>query len=109
MKLDLAVAHTKGQSVKESTKKNLLCQLNAYEKFCDRYLLEYFPCDNRQLCRFGQHLSSTSESPEAVGNYLSGVRTCLALMGLEEPDVNDRQMKIFKKLKKFIKILVTPL
>ena len=95
MKLDLAVAHTKGQSVKESTKRNLLCQLNAYEKFCDRYLLEYFPCDNRQLCRFGQYLSSTFDSPEAVGNYLSGVHTCLALMGLEVPDVNDRQMKMF--------------
>ena len=70
MKLDLAVAATKSQSVKQSTKKNLLCQLSGYEKFCDRYLLEYFPCDNIQLCRFGQHLSATFESPESVGNYL---------------------------------------
>ena len=57
--------------------------------------MEYFPCNNRQLCRFGQHLSSTFESPEAVGNYLSGVRTCLALLGLQVPDVNDKQMKMF--------------
>ena len=95
IKLDMAVTHTKGQSIKESTKKNLLCQMSTYEKFCDRYLLEYFPCDNRQLCRFRQHLSATFESPESVGNYLSGVRTCLALMGLEVPDTNDRQMKMF--------------
>ena len=95
MKLDLAVAATKGQSIKDSTKKNILCQLSAYEKFCDRYLLEYFPCDNRQLCRFGQHLSESFESPESVGNYLSGVRTCLALLGLEVPDTSDRQMKMF--------------
>ena len=95
MLLDLAVANTKGHSIKESTKKNLLTQLTAYEKFCDRYLLEYFPCDNKQLCRFGQHLSTTFESPEAVGNYLSGIRTCLALLGLEIPDVADRQMKMF--------------
>ena len=89
LKLDLEVAATKGHSLKDSTKKNLLTQLTAYEKFCDRYLLEYFPCDNKQLCRFRQHLSSTFESPDAVGNYLSGIRTCLALLGLEVPDVND--------------------
>ena len=95
LQLDLAVAATKGQSLKESTKKNLLCQLAAYEKFCDRYLLKYFPCTNQQLCRFGQHLSTSFESPEAVGNYISGIRTCLALLGLEVPDVADRQMKMF--------------
>ena len=95
IQLDLAVANTKGHLIKESTKKNLLSQLAAYEKFCNRYMLEYFPCDNKQLCRFGQHLSQTFESPEAVCNYLSGIRTCLALMGLELPDVNDRQLKMF--------------
>ena len=42
-----------------------------------------------------QHLSSTFESPEAVGNYLSSISTCLALLGLEVPDVTDRQMKMF--------------
>ena len=94
IQLDLAVANTKGHSIKESTK-NLLSQLAAYEKFCDRYMLEYFPCNNKQLCRFGQHLSQTFESPEAVCNYLSGIRTCLALIGLELPDINDRQMKMF--------------
>ena len=95
MKLDIQVAATKGHSIKESTKKNLLCQLTAYEKFCDRYLLEYFPCNNKQLCRFGQHLSASFELLEAVCNYLSGVRTCLALMGLEVLDTTDRQMKMF--------------
>ena len=95
MKLDMAIANTKGLSIKESTKKNLLTQLGAYEKFCHKYWLEYFPCDNTQLCRFGQHLSETFQSPESVTNYLSGIRTCLALMGLQIPDVNDRQMKMF--------------
>ena len=94
MRLDLAVADTKGHSIKESTKKNLLTQIS-YQKFCDRYLLDYFPCNNTQLCRFGQHLSTTFESPDSVGNYLSGIRTCLALIGLEVPDTNDRQMKMF--------------
>ena len=93
--LDLEVAATKGQAIKESTRKNLQSILTAYEKFCDRYLIEYFPCDNTQLCRFGQHLSRTFQSPDAVGNYLSGVRTCLALLGLEVPDVNDKQIKMF--------------
>ena len=95
LKLDLGVAATKSQSVKESTKKNLLCHLGAYERFCDRYLLEYFPCDNTQLCRFGQHLSATHTSPESVNNYISGIRTCLALLGFETPDTNDRQMRMF--------------
>ena len=95
MKLDLAVANTKGHSVKESTKKNLQTQLSAYEKFCEKYWLPYFPCDNTQLCRFGQHLSETFSSAEAVGNYLSGIRTCLALLGLQVPDINDKQMKMF--------------
>ena len=44
--LDLQVADTKGQSVKDSTKKNLTTHLSAYQKFCDRYLIPYFPCDN---------------------------------------------------------------
>ena len=93
--MDKAVAKTKGQSIKESTRKNLICILGAYEKFCDTYMIVYFPCDNKQLCRFGQHLSKTFKSPEAVANYQSGVRTCLALLGLEVPDTNDRQMKMF--------------
>ena len=91
----MQVVATKGEAVKESTKKNLLTQLNSYQKFCDRYMLQYFPCDNRQLCRFGQHLKSTFESPDAVGNYLSGIHTMLALLGLEIPDVKDRQMQMF--------------
>ena len=93
--LDIAVAETKSHSVKESTKKNLLTHLTAYQKFCDRYLINYFPCDNKQLCRFGQHLSDSFESPDAVGNYISGIRTCLAMLGVTVPDVNDRQMKMF--------------
>ena len=93
--LDIEIAETKGQALKESTKKNLLCHLSAYEKFCNRYLLLFFPCDNQQLCRFGQHLSQTFQSPEAVGNYISGIRTCLALLGLEVPSVQDRQMQMF--------------
>ena len=93
--LDIEVALTKGHSVKESTKKNLLTHLGSYQKFCDRFLLHYFPCDNQQLCRFGQHLSRTFESPDAVGNYLSGIRTILALLGLQIPDVKERQMQMF--------------
>ena len=93
--LDLEVARTKGQSIKESTKKNIICCLGAYEKFCEHYNLPYFPCDNRQLGRFGQHLSRTFESPNAVSNYQSAIRTCLALLGLPIPDVKDRQMQRF--------------
>ena len=95
MVLDAAVADTKTHSIKESTRKNLLSHITSYEKFCDRYMLQYFPCDNTQLCRFGQHLSATFSSPESVGNYLSGIRTCLALLGFEIPDTNDRQIKMF--------------
>ena len=93
--LDAAVADTKSHSIKESTKKNLLCQLSSYEKFCNRYMIQYFPCDNTQLCRFGQHLSATFSSPDSVGNYLSGIQTCLVLLGKQIPDTNDRQMKMF--------------
>ena len=95
MLLDIQVAQTKGEALKESTKKNLLTHLKAYEKFCNRYLLQYFPCDTQQLCRFGQHLSSTFQSPDAVGNYISGIRTCLALLGLEVPPAQDKQMQMF--------------
>ena len=95
MILDAAVAETKGHSIKQSTKKNLLTHINSYEKFCNRYDLGYFPCDNMQLCRFGQHLSTTFSSPDSVSNYLSGIRTYLALLREQVPDVNDRQMKMF--------------
>ena len=93
--LDLGVASTKGQSVRESTKKNLLSHLSAYQKFCDRYKLPYLPCTNQQLCRFGQHLKLTHTSPDSIGNYLSGMRTILALSGRQVPDVKDRQMQMF--------------
>ena len=58
-------------------------------------MLQYFPCDSRQLHRFEQHLSETFESPESVGNYLSGIRTCMALLGLQVPDSAEKQMKMF--------------
>ena len=47
--LDTAVAETKNHSVKESTKKNLLTHLAAYQKFCNRYLLNYFPCNQHTI------------------------------------------------------------
>ena len=93
--LDLQVTATKSHSCRASTKKNLLTQLGTYQKFCDRYLLSYIPCDNRQLCRFGQHLSQSFSSPDAVGNYLSGIHTILILSAIELPDVRDRQMQMF--------------
>ena len=89
------MAETKGEALRESTRRHLLSQLSAYQKFCDRFMLDYFPCDNIQLCRFGQHLCRTFESPDAVGNYLSGMHTMLALIGHEVPDVKDRQMQMF--------------
>ena len=95
MILDLEVADTKGQALKECTKKNLLCHLKAYEQFCRTYMVDIFPCDNKQLCRFGQHLSHTFESPDAIGNYISGMRTCLALLGQEIPSAQDKQMQMF--------------
>ena len=35
------------------------------------------------------------DSPDSIGNYLSGIRTILALSGLDIPDVKDRQMQMF--------------
>ena len=58
-------------------------------------MLPYFLIDNIQLCRFGQHLSKKFESAESVGNYLSGMRTIMALIGMNIPDVKDRQMQMF--------------
>ena len=81
--MDLEVATTKGQAVKESTKKNLLTYLNSYQQFCNKYQLPYFPTDNIQLCRFGQHLARTFQSSDAVGNYQCDIRTCQALLGFE--------------------------
>ena len=93
--LDAEVAATKGQAVKESTKRNLLTYLNSYQKFCDRYNLSYFPIDNNQLCRYGQYLARTFKSADAVGNYQSGVRTCQALLGFEIPSTQEKQMQLF--------------
>ena len=95
--LDCEVAHTKAESLKDSTKKNLLTYLKAYSLFCDRFGFDLFPCDNKQLCRFVQYLARTFTSAEAVGNYQSGVRTCHALLGLEIPDPKDKQMQMFSQ------------
>ena len=95
--LDIQVAHTKGEAIKDSTKRNMLTQLSAYQKFCDLYQLQYFPADNKQICRFGQHLASRFKSPEAVGNYLSAVRTFMALLGLPIPDPTEKEMRMFNQ------------
>ena len=89
------MAYTKGQALEDSTKRNLLCQLSAYEKFCDIFRLPYFPVDNKQICRFGQFLARTFQSPDAVGNYQLGVRKLSALLGLVPPNPNEKEMKMF--------------
>ena len=93
--LDTHVAHTKSQSVKDPTKKNLMTQLTAYQRFCDKYNLQYFPADNKQICRFGQHLASTFRSPDSIGNYLSAVRTFMALLGMPIPSPAEKEMQMF--------------
>ena len=76
-------------------KRNILTQLNTYQRFCDRYRLGYFPADNRQLCRFAQSLALSFESPESVGNYQSGICTCHAILGIEPPDIKEKQNQWF--------------
>ena len=93
--LDAEVSNTRSHSLKESTRKNLLVQLNAYEKFCDHFMLPYFPVDNTQICRFGQFLARTFQSPDAVGNYQSAIRTFSALLGLHIPSAQDKEMQMF--------------
>ena len=97
--LDELVAHTKSLAVKESTKKGYLTHLTAYTEFCQRFELQYFPCDNLQLCRFGQFLVKYRglKSPDAVGNYISGIRTCMAIIGLPIPDPLEKQMQLFNQ------------
>ena len=89
------MAATKGQAVKGSTNKNLLTYLKSYQNFCDEYQLPYFPMDNRQLCRFGQHLARTFQSSDTVGNYQSGIRTCQVILGYEVPSPQEKQMQLF--------------
>ena len=93
--LDARVAYTKGESLKNSIKKNLLVQLNSYEKFCNHFRLPYFPADNKQINRFGQFLARTFKSPDTVGNYQSAVRTFLALLGLPIPNSQDKEAQMF--------------
>ena len=93
--LDAEVAYTKGESLRPSTKKNLLSQLTAYQEFCDLYFVKYFPADNNQICRFGQHLAHTFSSPEALGNYQSAVRTFMALLGYPISDPQEKEMRMF--------------
>ena len=89
------MANTKAQSIKDSTKKNLLVHLNSYKIFCDRFRFDLFPCDNLQLCQYGQYLARTFKSADGVGNYQSGIRTCHALLGLPVPDPSEKQMQMF--------------
>ena len=93
--LDAQVAHTKGESLKQSTKRNLLTQLTSYQRFCNKYQLTYFPADNKQICRYGQYLAKTFQSPEAVGNYMSAVRTFMALMGMKIPSPAEKEVQMF--------------
>ena len=40
-------------------------------------------------------MSREFKSPDSVGNYLSGMRTMLALVGMEVPDTKNKQMHMF--------------
>ena len=95
MILDAEVAFTRGQALKDSTKKNLICQLGSYQEYCDKFGTPYFPADNKQIYRFGQHLARTFHSPDAVGNYQSAVRTFLALLGMPIPSPQEKEMQMF--------------
>ena len=97
--LDEMVSQTKAMAVKESTRKGYTTHFTAYTEFCHRFDLQYFPCDNLQLCRFGQYLVKYKQfkSPESVGNYMSGIRTGMALMGWPIPDPLEKQMQLFNQ------------
>ena len=97
--LDELVAKTKAMAVKDSTKKGYLTHFTAYQEFCDKFGHNYFPCDNLQLCRFGQYLVKYRElkSADSVGNYISGIRTCMALIGFQVPDPLEKQMQLFSQ------------
>ena len=97
--LDELVQQTKKLAVKESTRKGYITHITAYIEFCDRFGLQYFPCDNLQLCRFGQYLVKYRglKSADSIGNYISGIRTCIALVGLTVPDTLDKQMQLFNQ------------
>ena len=97
IELDELVTKTKSLAVKDSTKKGYLTHLTAYIEFCDRFSFNYFPCDNLQLCRFGQYLVKYRglKSADSVGNYMSGIRTCIAMLGLAIPDPLEKQMQLF--------------
>ena len=97
--LDARGSATRGNAIKQSTKHNILTHINSYEEFCRRYALNFFLADNRQLCRFGQHLISNKQfrSADLVGNYLSGIRTCHAILGFTTPDVQEKNMQWFSQ------------
>ena len=52
-----------------------------------------------QLCRFGQYLVKYRQlkSPDSVGNYISGVRTAMAMAGYQVPDSLEKQMQLFNQ------------
>ena len=95
--LDAQVAQTKAQAIKHSTKRNILAHITAYQQFCEIYNLQMFPADNKQICRFGQYLMSVRKfkSPDSIGNYQSGVRTCHAILGFKTPNTQDKEMQWF--------------
>ena len=97
--LDELVANTKQLAVKESTKKGYITHITAYIEFCDRFGLPQLPCDNLQLCRFAQYLVKyrNMKSSDSIGNYVSGIRTSMAIMGLPVPDPLEKQMQLFNQ------------
>ena len=95
--IDILVAKTKGCGITKGRKANLLTHLQSYKKFCDRYRVPYFPADVVQMCRFGQYLALTFESPHSVDNYQSGIRTCHTILGLKPPPSNDKDAQWFRQ------------
>lgn len=79
----LHISTSKGYQ--DSTKRNLVSQINRYLQFCIQFGLMPFPADAIQMRRYAQFLSESVKAIATVQNYMSAVRTYHYLVGANPP------------------------
>lgn len=80
---------TRRHAYAEGTHKNLKIQWETFLMFCIYFRLPYLPVSTDTLSLYAQFLSRSFTAPQAIRNYLSGVKTLHHLLGHSTEHINN--------------------
>lgn len=79
------------------TRQNLLTQFYSFYAFCEFFCLPWLSVDSNVLSLYAQFLARTFKSPEAIKNYVKGVKTLYLLLELPTKMFEELDLKLTLK------------